>query len=178
MGDGEGDVAGRSRMAMAQAVSEITPMEDAGSFSDTRVVPDRRRFSWRTVVFGYLLSRRRQHRRDAERDAPFIDWHHPWLFFLAVGIMLLSTFDAFMTLRLLERGAIEVNPIMAAMLGHGHFAFAASKMALTGLGIMTLVFLSRLRVFNLMRTGVLLTLFFSFYACLACYQFLMLLGSL
>ncbi|HEX7075179.1 MAG TPA: DUF5658 family protein [Hyphomicrobiaceae bacterium] len=178
MRDGDRDGAGSSRMAMAQAMSEITSMEDAGTFSDTRVLPDRRRFTWRTVVFGYLRSRRRRHRRDSERDAPFIDWHHPWLFFLAVGIMLLSTLDAFLTLRLLERGAIEVNPVMAAMLGHGHFTFAASKMALTGLGIMTLVFLSRLRVFNLMRTGVLLTLFFSCYACLACYQLLMLLGSL
>lgn len=178
MADGEGSRGGMDRMAMVQEVSEPMEAENAGSLSETRVLPDRRRFTWRTVVFGYLRSRRRRHRRDAERDAVFIDWHHPWLFFLAVGIMLLSTLDAFLTLRLLERGAIEVNPIMAAMLGHGHFAFAASKMVLTGLGIMTLVFLSRLRVFNLMRTGVLLTLFFSFYACLACYQFLMLLGSM
>ncbi len=172
MGDGES-----GRMARAEELSGIVQMEDTGSFADTRVLPDRRRFTWRTVVFGYLRSRRRRYRRDSERDAVFIDWHHPWLFFLAVGIMLLSTLDAFLTLRLLERGAIEVNPIMAAMLGHGDFAFAASKMALTGLGILALVFLSRLRVFNLLRTGALLTLFFSFYACLACYQFLMLLGS-
>lgn len=65
---------------------------------------------------------------------------------------------------------------MATMLRHGHFAFAVSKMLLTALGILTLVFLSRLRLFNFMRVGLLLTLFFSFYACLACYQFLLILG--
>lgn len=150
---------------------------DVEGVSESRVLPDRRRFSWRTVVFGYLLSRRRRHRRVAEHDAVFIDWHHPWLFFMATGTMLLSTLDAFLTLRLLDRGAIEVNPVMAMMLGHGPLVFAASKMLLTGFGILTLVFLSRLRVFNLVRTGVLLTFFFSFYACLVCYEFLLLLRA-
>lgn len=155
----------------------MTDMERVETLSESRALADRRAFSWRTVVFGYLLSRRRRHRRRSERDAVFIDWHHPWLFFLATGIMLLSSLDAFMTLQLLDRGAVEVNPIMAVMLGFGDFAFAMSKMLLTGFGILTLVFLSRLRLFNFMRTGLLLTLFFSFYACLACYQFLLLLAS-
>lgn len=155
----------------------MTDMESVETLSESRTLPDRRAFSWRTVVFGYLRSRRHRHRRSSERDAVFIDWHHPWLFFLATGIMLLSTLDAFLTLQLLDRGAIEVNPVMAVMLGFGDFAFAASKMALTGLGILTLVFLSRLRLFNFLRTGLLLTLFFSVYACLACYQFLMLLAT-
>lgn len=151
-------------------------MESADTLSEGRELPDRREFSWRTVLFGYLRSRRRRHRRSSEGDAVFTDWHHPWLFFLATGIMLLSALDAFLTLQLLDRGAIEVNPVMATMLRHGHFAFAVSKMLLTALGILTLVFLSRLRLFNFMRVGLLLTLFFSFYACLACYQFLLILG--
>jgi hypothetical protein len=100
-------------------------MESVETLSDGRVLPDRRRFTWRTVVFGYLRSRRRGHRRHDEREPVFSDWHHPWLFFLAIGIMLFSSLDAFLTLRLLDRGAIEVNPVMAAMLGHGHVAFDA-----------------------------------------------------
>lgn len=155
----------------------VTETENAETVSESRALPDRRAFSWRTVVFGYLLSRRRRHRRSSERDAVFIDWHHPWLFFLATSIMLLSSLDAFLTLQLLDRGAIEVNPIMRVMLGFGDVAFAVSKMLLTGFGILTLVFLARLRLFNFMRTGLLLTLFFSFYACLACYQFLLMLAS-
>ena len=151
-------------------------MERSETLSDSRVSADRREFTWRTVAFGYLLSRRRRHRRVSERDAVFIDWHHPWLFFLATGIMLLSSVDALLTLRLLDEGAMEVNPLMAAMIGHSHVAFAVSKMLLTSLGILVLVFLSRLRLFNLMRTGLLLTMIFSFYACLLCYEFLLLLG--
>lgn len=156
------------------AETAVNDVERTSELGDSRVVPDRRAPSWRTFVFGYFLSRRREHRRRSERDNVFIDWHHPWLFFLGTGIMLLSTVDAFLTLQLLNKGAIELNPVMAAMLEQGHIAFAVSKMLLTGLGILVLVFLARLRLFNFMRTGLLLTVFFSFYACLVCYQVLLL----
>ncbi len=90
--------------------------------------------------------------------------------------MILSCMDAFFTLQLLDRGAIEMNPIMATVIGQGTLAFAATKMLLTGLGILVLVFLSQTRMFNLMRTGLVLTLFFSGYACLVCYEFIYLLN--
>lgn len=152
--------------------------EQLAGLADNRIGNDRRQLTWRTFLFGYLRSRRRVHRRSAETNTHFIDWHHPWLFFLATGIMLLSSVDAFLTLQLLARGAMEINPVMAAVLGHGQFVFAVSKMLLTGAGILVLVFLSRFRLFNLMRTGVLLTYLFSVYACLVCYEFLLILRAL
>ena len=145
---------------------------------ESRVEIDRRIFGWRTVFFGFLRSRRRDTRRDDEAEPIYTDWHHPWLFFLAVGTMLLSSLDAFMTLQLLQRGAIEINPVMAAAIGHSAFAFASIKVALTGFGILVLVFLSRARFMNRIRTGIMLTVFFSFYACLTCYEFVLLIGQL
>ena len=154
----------------------MSNLEQVESLNETRASDDRREFSWRTVFFGFLRSRRRDTRRDNE-DAPmYTDWHHPWLFFLATGIMLLSCMDAFFTLQLLDRGAIEINPVMAVVIGQGTLAFAATKMLLTGLGILILVFLSQTRMFNLMRTGLVLTAFFAFYACLVCYEFIYLLN--
>ncbi len=88
--------------------------------------------------------------------------------------MLLSTFDAFFTLQLLNRGAIEVNPAMALALEYGVGVFAGSKMLLTGSGILALVYMSRCRMFNRLRTGLVLTTFFSIYACLVCYQLVLL----
>ena len=154
-------------------VNDSNPME----LADSRDLVDRREFGWQTVLFGFLRSRRRAHRRSTEDQPVFIDWHHPWLFFLATGTMLLSTLDAFLTLQLLSRGAIEVNPFMAFAIERGALVFAGSKMLLTGLGILMLVFLSRSRLFNRVRTGLFLTLFFSVYACLVCYQFLLLLAT-
>ena len=136
---------------------------------------DRREFSWRTVLFGFMRSRRRDKRREEEEEPLFTDWHHPWLFFLATGTMLLSCLDAFLTLQLLDNGAVEINPVMDSLIGRGTGSFAATKMLLTGGGILTLVFLSRARFMNLLRTGLILTIFFSFYACLVCYEFVYLL---
>ncbi len=153
----------------------MSNLERIGSLDDNRDRDDRREFSWRTVFFGFVRSRRRNTRRGSEDEPLYTDWHHPWLFFLATGTMLLSCTDAFFTLQLIDRGAIEMNPIMAVMIGKGTLTFAATKMLLTGLGILVLVFLSRSRMFNLMRTSLVLTIFFSTYACLVCYEFIFLL---
>jgi hypothetical protein len=85
--------------------------------------------------------------------------------------MVLSSFDAFFTLQMIEQGAYEANPIMAAMMQYGTGMFAAVKMGLTGFGILALVFLARSRFFNRIRTGLFLTCFFSCYAVLVCYEF-------
>jgi hypothetical protein len=153
-------------------------MELSEAVADKRTASDRRLFGWRTVFFGFLRSRRHEFRRNAETEILFIDWHHPWLFFLAVGTMLMSCIDAFMTLQLIERGMVELNPVMAAILGQGTSYFAVSKMLMTGTGILALVFLARSRFLNRMRTGLFLTVFFSFYACLVCYEFVYLLQVL
>jgi hypothetical protein len=152
-------------------------METAERIRESRTHDDdRRRLGWRTMVFGYARSRRRSSRREADGEALFLDWHHPWLFFLATGTMILSCMDAFLTLQMLERGAVEINPIMNAAIGHSIALFAASKVALTGFGILVLVFLSRARFMDRFRSGILLTMFFSFYACLVCYEFVSLLS--
>ena len=161
-----------------RAMERVTKLSDREIVSDCRVVHDRRNFDWKTVLFGFLRSRRRGHRRDADPEPMFLDWHHPWLFFLATGIMLLSSLDAFLTLQLINRGAVEINPAMALAMGGGTSVFMASKMLLTGTGVLTLVFLSRSRLFNRFRAGLALTTFFSFYCCLVCYEFVLLIGQL
>lgn len=137
--------------------------------SDSRYDVDRRTLTWRTAVYGFLRSRRQQHRRELD-DRVFSDRGHPWIFFLATGIMLLSATDAFLTLQLLQRGMIEANPIMDAIMAHGTMLFTASKLMLTAFGLLVLVFLAQFRFLNIIRVGLMLTTFFSIYACLICYE--------
>ena len=137
---------------------------------EQRGATDRRTLSWRTFVYGFLRSRRRTHRRAAEVEVLFLDWHHPWLFFLSVGTMILSSADAFLTLQLLERGMHEVNPAMLYLLNQGTGVFAGVKLAMTGSGIFMLVFLAKVHFLNRFRTGLFLTAFFSGYAVLVCYE--------
>jgi len=143
-----------------------------------RTDSDRRDLSWRTLIFGYLRSRRRTTRRVSEDMPIFTDYHHPWLFFLATGIMVLSCFDAFLTLQLLDRGAIEINPVMAAVINQGTLTFAVTKMLLTSIGILALVFLARATFMRRFRTGLILTFFFSTYAILVCYEFVFLIQQI
>ena len=145
-------------------------MDATETLTTERAALDRRTFTWRTVVYGFFLSRRRGNRRDEDPEAVFVDWHHPWLFLMAVGTMLLSCLDAFLTLQLIEKGMIEANPVMAGFMGQSTVAFAVSKMIMTGFGILTLVFLAKARFMNRFRTGFFLTLFFSGYLCLICYE--------
>jgi len=153
-------------------------MEASDAIVNKRLTADRREFTWRTVFFGFTRSRRHNLRRDIDAEILFLDWHHPWLFFLAVGTMIFSCLDAFMTLQLLERGMVEANPVMAAVMGHGTTAFAVSKMLLTGTSILIIVFLAKARFLNRLRVGLLLTIFFSLYACLVCYEFVFLIRDM
>lgn len=88
--------------------------------------------------------------------------------------MVLSFADAVFTLALIERGAVELNPVMALVINQGTQAFAMIKMLMTSFGILSLVFLARWMFIKRFRTGVLLTVFFSFYAILVCYEFIFL----
>ena len=145
-------------------------MEYSTAITDQRIRSDRRRFNWKTVAYGFVLSRRRHYRRQSDQDVIFLDWHHPWLFFLATGTMLLSCTDAFLTLLLLERGMIEANPIMNAVMSQGTTTFISTKLSMTAFGIFVLVYLAKSRFLNRFRTGLFLTIFFSSYACLVCYE--------
>ncbi len=137
---------------------------------------DRRRLGWRTVLHGFLRSRRRRARRARDLRYPFSDWHHPWLLFLGIGLMTMSATDAFLTLRLIEHGAVEANPFMRVLIDADIQWFVVIKLTMTGLGLMLLVYTSRVLLFRRIRVGLLITGFFCSYACLICYEYLGLLA--
>ncbi|MBT8091095.1 MAG: hypothetical protein KJO01_12895 [Gammaproteobacteria bacterium] len=84
--------------------------------------------------------------------------------------MLLSSADAFLTLLLIEKGMVEANPVMQAAMTQGTGFFIGAKLSLTALGIFSLVYLAKSHFLNRFRTGLFLTVFFSAYACLVCYE--------
>jgi hypothetical protein len=130
---------------------------------------DRRRTTLRTFVQGALTPRRRAVRRTEEQHLP-IDWHEPYLLFVAIMILLLSTADAFLTLTLLTKGAHEANPFLAYLLEDHPGLFAAVKMGLTGLGVVVLVAMARATVFRRIRVGVFLNWFMLGYMGLIAYE--------
>lgn len=79
---------------------------------------------------------------------------------------MLGVTDAFLTVTPLTDGATESNPVLDE---HPRL-FAAAKMALTGFGVVVLVAVARLRVFQLVRASVFLQLLVIAYATLVDYE--------
>ena len=112
---------------------------------------DRRRRVWWSVCYGSFNPRRRTApRRLDDLRYHSLEWHSSHLLAVAIGILLLSVVDAFLTLTLLQGGAYEVNPIMALLVERDVTAFAALKMGLTSVSIVFMVFLARYRFMRLL----------------------------
>jgi len=113
---------------------------------------DRRLRVWWAVVYGSFNPRRRAppRRLSQSRYHP-VDWYSSHLLAVAISILLLSVVDAFLTLVLLQGGADEVNPIMAALIYRSVATFTALKMGMTGVGVLLMVFLARYRFMRLLR---------------------------
>jgi len=140
---------------------------------------ERRHRVWWSALYGSFNPRRRSSpRRLGDSSFHALDWHSPHLLAVALGIVLLSVVDAFLTLALLQGGAIEVNPIMAVLIYRSVAMFATLKMGMTGAGVILMVFLAHYRFMRLLRVewalyGVLLG-----YAGLIGYEIWMLKGPL
>ncbi len=155
---------------MAEAHQAAPATGAVGARERARTGIDRRTFTWRTLAAAIVRPRRRSARRDVDRHRNFVDWHDPWLLALTVGVLMLSIADALFTLTVLELGAREVNPFMDALIQSDVRAFAVWKMLLTGVGVVILVALSRLRVFRVIRVRHLLQAVFVGYCALTWYH--------
>ena len=140
---------------------------------------ERRGRLWWSVCYGSFNPRRRAPPRRLD-DSRFhsLDWHSAHLLAVAIGILLLCVADAFMTVVLLQGGAYEVNPLMAALIYRSVALFAALKMSLTGAGITLMVILARYRFLRLLRVEWVLFGVLIAYAGLITYEVWMLKGPL
>lgn len=139
-------------------------------FKDRRVAKaDRRALTLRTLLASGLSPRRRAGRRATDHEVP-VDFHDPRLLVPVVAMLLLSIADAFLTVRLINTGAQETNPLLAFLLHRHPYLFAAVKMTLTGLGVTLLVVLARARVFKVVRASAFLYGLAAVYLCLVAYE--------
>ena len=128
-----------------------------------RVRVDRRKRVIWSLIYGSVQRRRRKARRSEDAAKFIADWYAPSLMYVVVAILLLSATDALLTLKLLQIGAYEANVFMLGLVHGDLTTFAATKMALTGLGVTSLVIRNEALLFG--RVQVLYVL----YVVLACY---------
>ena len=142
----------------------------AAASEQRREWSDRRRRLWWSILYGSFNPRRRLPRRLNDTRFQFLDWHAAHLLAVAIGISLLSVADAFITLTLMENGAIEINPVMAAVIFKSAALFTSVKMGLTGVGVISMVFLARYRFMRVVRVEIVLYAVLAAYIVLIAYE--------
>jgi len=116
------------------------PRVDRREQRDRRLAPTR---GWDS-----LLGFRRRHRgrRDGERDNIYVDRYTHQDVALMLGIFVLNILDAFFTLRWLEMGGGEGNPLMDMLIQTNVQIFLLQKCVVVGLWLVVLVIHKNFRI--------------------------------
>jgi hypothetical protein len=138
---------------------------------------DRRRFSLRSLFGALFTLRRRQSRRKDDQLNTYLDWYEPWPLVASVVIILLSSLDAFLTLILLNHGAVELNILMDWLIKMDIRTFAAVKLAITGLALVILVLHFNFQIYKVLPVRYLMYALMPLYAFLIAHE-IILLGEL
>jgi len=123
-------------------------------FIERRSGKDRRKEGRPRIRFFLRGGKRENMRRLEDQNKLFYaDRYSQSLFAAIVTILFLSVADAFLTLLLMEHGAIEINPVMAYYLNIGPYAFLMVKYLLTCLAVIILlicqnIFLRTIKIYT------------------------------
>ncbi|MBT8117130.1 MAG: hypothetical protein KJO66_04815 [Gammaproteobacteria bacterium] len=155
------------------------PNVDRRAPAGRRFVSDRRK-SLTPINLRHLglKGRRQQYRRTGDAVGRYVDWYSPKLMFLALTILICSCLDAFLTLNLLQLGAVELNLLMARLIETDIQTFVNAKIGLTGLCVTLLVIHKNFRVFRGITVEHMLLIVLAGYISLVAYEVRLLFGLL
>jgi hypothetical protein len=119
------------------------------ALQDKRYIPDRRlnrRISLKHFIFG---GRRQELRRAEDKHGlKYVDEYSPRLMGLIILLIILSIVDGLMTLHLMDKEVLELNPIMSFCLDLGPWFFLAAKFLFTCFGATCLLIVSNSYAFG------------------------------
>jgi hypothetical protein len=125
-----------------------------GMDTERRRGQDRRQSSRANFRYFLINGRRESARREEDQTRIFFfDRYNQRIFAAIIAILMLSIFDALLTLVLIERGSSELNPVMAYFLEYGPLPFIVSKYLLTSFGVVVLliyknVFINKINMYT------------------------------
>ncbi|WP_455204456.1 DUF5658 family protein [Kaarinaea lacus] len=153
------------------------------TYPDTKVCTrangyeDRRRNNFRTALHSVYRNRRSGTRRiDDSKVCAYVDVHEPWLVYLAMSALVLSTFDAYFTLALLKYGSQELNPFMNYFLQIDEQLFFLVKFLMTAVCVVFMVTHKNFTFLKYFNGYHLLYLSVSMYGLLVSYELFMLIN--
>jgi hypothetical protein len=135
---------------------------------------DRRVTTLNTLFGAFFVQRRRDIRRDDDKINSYIDWYGHWPLVTTLLIILLCSLDAFLTLVLINHGAIELNILMAWLIEKDVQIFALVKIAVTGLALIVLVMHLNFRIYRIVSVRYLMYALVPAYSLLIAHEINML----
>ncbi len=143
---------------------------DAVALADRRVTTERRQQTLRTLLCSLYRGRRDAPRRaGGYGSGQYADVVRPVAAVPAIAILILSCVDCLFTLLLLQRGAIEINPVMDILIRTDITLFVGAKLAITAVCVLFIVAHRHFRFFGL-RGGHVLYGILAMYLGLVGYQ--------
>jgi hypothetical protein len=119
--------------------------------------------------------RRENARRQTEvKQGYYTDRYEKWVGLCIVAITLMSMLDAFLTLNILDKGGIEVNPVMSALLAINTQAFLIGKFFVTVVCLLFALVHINFHVLRILPMKYILVSITIFYVFLIAYELLLL----
>ena len=133
------------------------------------------RICWPGPVLGSMLhGRRRDSRREDDHIDSYTDWYGHWPFAATLIIILLCFADAFLTIVLLSKGAVELNSLMDWLIQKDTHMFAIVKMSMTGTALVVLVMHFNFRIYKYIAVRYLIYALVPLYSLLIFHELTML----
>lgn len=123
-----------------EATPDFAPEVERRSGADRRGAPTR---GWDSL-FGF--HRRRHGRRRGERENIYVDAYSRSDVVLTIGVLVLNILDAFFTLRWLDMGGSEGNPLMEMLIRANDMLFLLQKCVVVGLWLVLLTVHKNFRI--------------------------------
>lgn len=135
---------------------------------------DRRQPSLKTVLGSLSHYRRRHLRREDDNFNSYTDWYGHWPFAATFTIILLCFADAFLTIVLLSKGAVELNGLMDWLIQKDTHTFTVVKMSMTGAALVVLVMHFNFRIYRFIAVRYLVYALVPLYSLLIFHELTML----
>ena len=150
------------------------PPETTNEQSTDQRLHARRQPSLKTVLGSLSHYRRRHLRRDDDKLNSYTDWYGHWPFAATVIIILLCFADAFLTIVLLSKGAVELNGLMDWLIQKDPYIFTVVKMSMTGAALIVLVMHFNFRIYKYVAVRYLIYALVPLYSLLIFHELTML----
>jgi hypothetical protein len=137
---------------------------------EKRQVKDRRNKPTKPLTRYSFWGRRKGNRRLGENKNYYVDRYPSKYVLLIISIMLLCVSDAFFTLKILQQGGVELNPIMAVLIQKDPVLFLVVKFSITAVNLIILLVHKNFQLYGNFKLRYLIYFVFFLYFVLILYE--------